>query len=160
MSNIYCGETKWILFLSVDIKGSTGFKQHDDNFGYVDRWFGFFYTFYSEFQTEFSTQCLNAFKNGLASDKFPTLWKPIGDELVFTIPIHKAVEVKHAVSAFCETLQKRSQYLRSSRKEFHLDVKGTCWLAEFPCTNAEFIFPYNNTEKSQITDYTGPSIDI
>lgn len=73
------------LFLSVDLIGSTSFKQSKANRNFdddvVQTWFEPIIRFYHEFEKKFALE-LNRFRElGLPHQPNPTLWKVIGDEL-------------------------------------------------------------------------------
>ncbi|WP_082761024.1 hypothetical protein [Leptospira alstonii] len=89
---------KVILFLSVDIVGSTEYKNKAQS---QNHWLRFFTTFYEEFPITFLNQ-IEANSSLFQNLKLPLqkLWKSLGDELIFECEIKKHQEVQYLVKAF------------------------------------------------------------
>ena len=157
-------EGRSLLFLSCDIVGSTRFKQS------MALWQKTFLTFYREFP-----QVLG----DLAADaKFECefiLWKPVGDELIFTVHVRKEEEIYHAVRLWLQAMDK---YEKDSLEGTPLATKGGAFIATFPGPDSESSIPRNPTIETSdkgvfelnadalktrsadyMYDYFGPSID-
>lgn len=139
------------LFLSVDIVGSTAFKQapsvsfsdEPSDAPPSEAWFSPIAQFYREIEVIFAREWgvytskhakATKWKDGAA----PYFWKGIGDEVVY----YK--EITHHQEAYCCVhcwQQAVNQYrIDLQRKYPKLNLKSTAWLAGFPVTNAEIIF--------------------
>ena len=148
--------SKLILFVSIDIVGSTAFK----NKNYPDRtsvhpWLSFFQGFPEDMRRYLSKH--------LDADP-PQVWKSLGDELVYTQEISRVKQITDLIDAFRITIGEYNKHLRA-KKNASLGVKGTAWIAGFPVINTVLEVKNGTTpapgEKiSDITDYLGPSIDI
>ncbi|MEM9717172.1 MAG: hypothetical protein AAF826_11710, partial [Pseudomonadota bacterium] len=75
------------LFLSIDLSGSTAFKNskegQDRSEGATPYWVGVFQNFYSDFPSLFASHFERLKNSSVGSDFCPKLWKAVGDELVF-----------------------------------------------------------------------------
>lgn len=125
------------LFLSVDLSGSTAFKNSKDG-AEVDvsaspRWVNVFQKFYSGFPEEYQSTYQRS-KNGMVGDDTcPSLWKAVGDELVFCGTVSNKKAVSLAILAFIDTLH---AYRKRLQDQGHaLNLKGAAWLAAFPEPN-------------------------
>lgn len=139
-------DRKVILFLSVDIIGSTEYKNKNSS---QLQWLRFFTDFYKQFPIYF-------LKNiELISSEFkiqkPTIWKSLGDELIFEVEIKNHKEAQILVAAFS-----KSVFSYDIIKE--MTLKGSAWIAGFPVINAEAFS--DGITSPQAKDYIGPQIDI
>lgn len=121
------------LFLSVDLSGSTAFK---DSKGAQPRdgeptpkWVTVFHHFYSDFPARFKSHYANGSAN-IEPDTCPVVWKAVGDELVFCGRVRCKKSVSHALLSFINTIIDYRKHLLDETPE--LDVKGAAWLAAFP----------------------------
>lgn len=145
-------ETKNILFLTADLVGSTNYKQYYSKEGKGHQWVRFFELFYEEFP--------NFFQSALRENKFhhqavAEIWKTLGDEIIFKSIIRNYRQVEVCVSCFISAIHKfRDQIIERKKLNAHqpIDIKGACWIGEFPVQNSEL--QINGT-----VDYFGPSID-
>jgi class 3 adenylate cyclase len=146
------------LFLSVDIVGSTSFKQRDKD-SQSQAWLNLFVSFFSEFPTLLCSEVADC---GMPLDS-PRLWKSLGDELIFTVELKHRTQAAVYLKAFAATLRKAAQNWHTdvkdpARKELHL--KGTAWLAGFPVGNVEIpLDTHVDAKHSDGRDYIGPLID-
>lgn len=153
-----------LLFLSCDIVGSTRFKQS------MGLWQKTFLTFYREFP-----QVLGDLAEEAGFTREFTLWKPVGDELIFTVHVRKEAEIYHAVRLWLEAMGK---YETDSLEDTPLATKGGAFIATFPGPDSESSIPRNPTIETSdkgvfelnadalatrsadyLYDYFGPSID-
>lgn len=140
------------LFLSVDLIGSTAFKQANQtaftNDGKatgngVEPWFVPMAQFYKEIERIFAHEW-KAYVSGLAVDldwppgSAPQLWKSAGDELLYL----KEITDHRQALACIVTWKNAIEEYRPRLKERHpsLDLKCTAWIAGFPVTNTEVVF--------------------
>lgn len=134
-----------ILFLSVDIIGSTIYKSKtlDGN------WAQFFKDFYEDFPSKFKSKYDNSIYNLNEKEK-PILWKAIGDELIFTSEIEDPRKIHIILNCFVDVIKRYRKEIKVKNED--LNLKGTAWTASFPVVNLSV----NIIGKE---DYIGPSID-
>ncbi|MBO9466212.1 hypothetical protein J7443_13295 [Tropicibacter sp. R15_0] len=125
------------LFLSVDLSGSTAFKNSSDGeareAGATPNWVTEFQKFYSDFPSLFASTFQQQMNSGMGEHECPKLWKAVGDELVFCGRVKSKKACVVALNSFVKTLldyRKRLQDLK-----VNLNVKGAGWLAAFPEPN-------------------------
>lgn len=146
------------LFLSVDVVGSTSFKQKDKD-AHAQTWLNLFVSFFSEFPTLLIAQVASQNKKLVQ----PRLWKSLGDELIFTVELKDRHHAGDYLKAFAIALRKAAENWHAdvenpARKE--LNLKGTAWLAGFPVGNVEIPLDADvDVEQSDGRDYIGPLID-
>lgn len=161
------------LFLSVDLTGSTAFKQRP--FDPKSPWQKVFLQFYREFP-----QVLHQQQQGdPAEDLHFQLWKAIGDELLFTCEVRSERDIHHAVRLWVKAMRKFTSTGLGEHSE--LGVKGAAFLGTFPGPDHESTIPWlPHVEESgrdvlllneeavaaeirdtakYLFDYFGPSID-
>lgn len=146
------------LFLSVDVVGSTNFKQRDRD-AHAQTWLNLFVSFFVEFPTLLNSEVESQGR------KLPQvrLWKSLGDELIFTVELIDRHYAAAYMKAFVATLRKAAENWHTdvsdpARKELHL--KGTAWLAGFPVGNVEIPLDVSvDDQNSDGRDYIGPLID-
>ncbi len=141
------------LFLSVDIVGSTAYKQKntEQQFdGKIQKWLFPIATFYHKFEENFFAHWDNLKEkadnpNSGVSICFgpePTLWKMLGDELIYTKIITNPIQIEYLFQAWRQTLREYRKIIRFSNedgdeKDNGLDLKSCAWIAGFPYENAE-----------------------
>ncbi|MEQ1725619.1 MAG: hypothetical protein ABL882_06810 [Sphingopyxis sp.] len=186
-----------LLILSADIVGSTALKQNagfsphaletilsdktlnenqkKDAVKKIEKWFEVLRYFYTESTNIFNKEFRDLINNVDAHDvgDTPTLWKTVGDEVLFYKNVTKPAQISNTVIAW----RRAMQHLRAGLKahEQRLDIKCTAWLAEFPVENKILIAPSGSMsgasacsiaqtfdEKMRLCngDFVGPSIDI
>lgn len=144
--------TKFILFMSVDLVGSTSFKLQVPPPG-LDSWYYTFGEFYEDFPKQVlfkKIEKINREVKGHNCDP-PELWKTLGDELIFKVEVKHHMEVKKHIKAFLYSVKEQRNIYKE--KPLPLSIKATAWIAEFPVYNA--IVQLNDRQ-----DYIGPSMDI
>lgn len=120
-----------VLFLSCDLQNSTQFKQKS-----TDGWVATFLAFYSEFPSLLAAQVAAACP-GL-TDRL-SLWKAIGDELIFSVRIRSERECSDAVDAWMATmLQFEIQHLLEKTP---MTLKGGAFLATVPAPDRRVAIP-------------------
>lgn len=131
------------LFLTIDIVGSTAFKNSNNKIGSNTHWMNFYNGFYENFANE-----LNELNNG--EEIFDiSLLKSLGDELVFYSKLNKSIDLPKLLEIFCKAIK---QY-RNAIEELPINVKGNAWVAGVPFLN--MIVEKNG----EISDFNGPQID-
>lgn len=154
------GEPCLRLFASIDLEGSTAFKQtlaNQRSRVWLDVVLDFVETFERDYWQHIGTQAREA---KTTSPKQPRLWKILGDELVFVMEITRSIDATIYVDALAAALADWNRQVLILRKspspnpaERPLLVKGAAWLAGFPVTNA--VIPVAGGTH----DYIGPSMD-
>ncbi len=132
------------IFLSVDIVGSTAFKQSHSSSKFKPKetqqtWLGPFSTFYHAFEGLFAKEWGKAVKkNGHEMGQSPFLWKILGDELIYCKEISQLHQVFVCIHVWKKVIEEYRKKLH--KKEKSLDLKSTLWVAGFPYLNAEMAF--------------------
>lgn len=160
------------LFLSADIVGSTAYKnkrQQDDGKPSprskprvvqrpkpgVQPWLETFNSFYEDLPRSLNSRYRPSKDNRGPTP--PTLWKTLGDEVVFVTELsdrtHANVHIRH----FRSTLRAYRKVLE--RADDKLNIKGTAWLAGFPVGNSKMTLT-DSASGRQWPDFIGPSMDI
>lgn len=154
-----------LLFLSCDIVGSTAYKQRRNAL-----WQKTFLSFYRVFP-----QMVGEHTREKSYDPNFNLWKPIGDELIFTSRVRTEADVNAAVHIWLDAMR---EYEESVLGEEGLATKGGAFIATFPGPDSQSSIPRDPlSEKSDkgvvelndeaiasqspdyLFDYFGPSID-
>lgn len=132
------------IFLSVDIVGSTAFKQSHSSSKFKQgetqqTWLGTFSTFYHAFEGLFAKEWGKAVKkNGHEMGQSPFLWKILGDELIYCKEISQLHQIFVCIHVWKKIIEEYRKKLH--KKEKLLDLKSTLWVAGFPYLNAEMAF--------------------
>jgi hypothetical protein len=142
------------LFLSVDIVGSTAFKQaardrkveKSSTDGADPRpaepWFSPIAQFYRGIERTFAKEwaiCVGLSQEvGWPTGHAPELWKSVGDELIYMKELNDHREALTTLNAWIRTVGSYRTRLKEQFKS--LDLKTTAWIAGFPVHNAEVIF--------------------
>ena len=152
------------LFLSVDVVGSTAFKHRKALDGESKPWLKFIHGFYTGFPemcwrrvTEVQAEAPP--KTLLAK---PYLWKALGDELIFSVPLQHPAYARHYLQAFRLALVEAIEHWTRGEKPLPISFKGTAWLAGFPVFNSAVPLDVDKplSPESENFDFVGPLIDI
>ena len=171
-----CAGYRVRLFLSVDLSGSTQFKNSTDGETREQaspKWVTTFEDFYRDFPAKFRSKYASHKTAQVGNDDCPELWKAVGDELVFCGRVTNRKTVLVAVMSFVDTLQDYRKTFVS--KSLPLNLKGSAWIAAFPEPNrainlrstgegADFLTASEALENAADTrpfeyDFLGKSID-
>lgn len=171
------------LFLSCDLIGSTAYKQRRSHHPQAP-WQKVFLQFYWEFPQQLRLLQSDKAHRDARNLQF-TLWKAVGDELLFTCDVRCETDVYAAVRLWVATMQEYaskslSDKLIAAGDGARLGVKGGAFIATFPGPDSESSIPrrpdidrtgrdvvdLNNDALSgtrnpddYLYDYFGPSID-
>lgn len=168
------------LFLSVDVVGSTAFKQSQPrnghgggrNSGGPANWLTFLSSFYRDFGNRIRLHLGRLLEHtGLTdgnSDErvgTPHLWKALGDELVFVIELKHENHLPVILDAFRHAINEEIDLAKAGDHPLPISLKGSAWLAGFPVCNAEIPMVSDlpsGPDAGAVTgfDYAGPAIDI
>lgn len=147
------------LYLSVDIVGSTAFKQSsgeklDERESETEvppaaPWFSPIAQFYKGMDQAFAREwaiCVErAERVKWPTGDSPELWKSIGDELVYTKRLTDNRQVLTTLNAWMRAV---SSYRKRLLEQFKsLDLKSTAWIAGFPIHNAEVFFRKSDLDR-------------
>ena len=133
-----CPSYRIRIFLSVDLVGSTEFKnlaETREQRGIIPRWAVQIKRFYQTFPDLFHEN-FGAAAKGIVLDECetpPAIWKTIGDEIVFCGRVYSLEHFSICVSAFVSALERYGLLLEADG--LNLDVKGAIWVAGFPAPN-------------------------
>lgn len=134
-----------ILFLSCDLQNSTQFKQKS-----AKSWIATFLAFYTEFPALLATKVISAYPD--LKDRL-SLWKAIGDELIFSIRIQSELECSDAIDAWMDTmLEFENQHLLVKTP---MTLKGGAFLATVPSPDRRVAIP----RTVQISNDGGSQLD-
>lgn len=141
------------IFFSVDLVGSTNFKQKGGNDSKSSpsssppQWFSVILDFYSEFDKTLRQVIYDFEINGVGiakSDRdslsrLPELefWKSVGDELLYTAELTHEKDASALVLCWIKTLNSYASII--TKEHPSLNVKGTSWVAGFPERNIEVV---------------------
>ena len=146
-------DVRTLIFMSVDIADSTKFKE---SYGLDDdpRWLEAFKAFFKEVPLVLMGQIATAFAK---TDDVPiiSVWKVIGDEMVFRAQARSAQEALLITEAFCRTVV---TYDARFFERWPLRVRGCCWAARLPGRNIEIKIPEMDGVGN--VDYLGPDVDL
>jgi hypothetical protein len=158
------------LFLSVDIVGSTAFKQtplrkvkgelpSEPETLPAEPWFSPIALFYREVERLFAKEWASYVDNVEARHSWPTgatpeLWKSAGDELIYTKVLTDHREALCCLNAWIAALKQYRTVLRSQFPS--LDLKSTAWIAGFPVHNTEVIFRSSVAKFDALADDDDP----
>lgn len=157
------------LFVSCDLTGSTNFKQRQ---GLPEPWQKVFLQFYREFPQRVATTQVEMGTTGLDF----SLWKPVGDELIYSCPVSSEEEVYNAVRTWTKAMRDYETYHLDDTK---MGTKGGAFIATFPGPDSRSSVPRRPdledsdadvialnrqaqkrpTHSKYLYDYFGPSID-
>lgn len=159
------------IFLSCDLTGSTNFKQQKRKKG-MDPWQKVFLQFYREFPQRIATTQKDM---GTSHLQFK-LWKPIGDELIFSCEVSDEQMVIDAVRTWLKSM---ADYEKHSLDGIPMGTKGGAFIATFPGPDSRSSVPRvpfseesdddvvdlnrlalkGQKHEDYVYDYFGPSID-
>lgn len=151
------------VFLSVDLVGSTAFKDMAERASRDPKkregkvrggppWASLFFNFYTNFVRVFE-QKLGEQELTLPDGLKPKLVKTIGDELLLQVEITNASDAVQLVRFFALALP---HYTKHNLADQKLLLKGAAWIAGFPINNHRV--PFEELKPPQ-EDFIGPSID-
>lgn len=179
---LYKPEAKTLLFLSCDLVGSTQYKQSASRRS-DSTWPEKFLKFYQEFPQQLARIEKDFCRKHKVNLKHSfNLWKPVGDELIFTYEIRDEPDAYFALRIWLETLE---FYEADSLNDVSMKTKGGAFTATFPGPDVEATIPRTPTtgadsdrsaaslnlqalrtrhvngtpDPNYIYDYVGPGID-
>ena len=147
-------DAKTVIFMSVDIVDSTTFKEKGHSLDDDPHWLEAFEAFFKEVPLVLMGQIATAFA---MTEDLPdiSVWKVIGDEIVFRSQARSAKEALLITEAFYRTVV---TYDARFVERWPLRIRGCCWAARFPRRNIEIMIP----EMAGVgyVDYLGPDVDL
>lgn len=120
------------LFFSVDLAGSTAFKQSRS------AWLPALVNFYRDFDQIIHAQYRAFRQRSNAHIAPPEFWKSNGDELLYTCDLVTRAQAMDAIHIWLGALSAYRCDLATLTED--LDVKSTAWVALFPAPNSEVFF--------------------
>ena len=149
---------KYRLFLSVDLENSTRFKQESFNVSNeYPEWAEFFQSFYFEFNEHLCKQLSSAKKIPK-----PSVWKCLGDEIIYVVEIKDSTNVKIYVECFSNAIVKYNEVASTIGKPKNCKCQGTIWGAGFPVRNREVEIPttLKKSNDNPSYDFIGFDMDL
>lgn len=145
------------LFMSVDLAGSTAFKAQAQGDGESPEWLEAFEAFFREVPLIMMGQIAGAFT---MEEEVPhtSVWKVIGDEIIFIAHPRSPREAQLLTIAFYRTVVR---YDRQIFQRWPLRIRGCCWAVQISSRNREIEIPEMlGAEADQAyIDYLGPDVD-
>ena len=145
------------MFMSIDLSGSTAFKSEATADRKGPAWVGAFEEFFREVPLIMMGQIAAAF---MLEEEVPdcSVWKVIGDEIVFLAHPKSARESQLLVNAFYNTV---INYDSKVFERWPLRVRGCVWAAQISSRNRQIEIPEMMGSDSAQTyvDYLGPDVD-
>jgi hypothetical protein len=126
------------LFFSVDLVGSTAFKQSRP------AWLPALLNFYRDFDTIIHAQYRAFRQRSNAHISPPEFWKSNGDEMLYTCELVTRAQAVDAIHIWLSALSAYRCDLATLTED--LDVKSTAWIALFPSPNSEIFFRRGGAE--------------
>jgi hypothetical protein len=120
------------LFLSVDLVGSTAFKQSRQE------WLPALLNFYRDFDQIVHAQFRAHRQRSNAHVSPPEFWKSNGDEVLYTCDLVTRAQAVDVIHIWLAALSAYRCDLATLTED--LDVKSTAWIAVFPAPNSEVFF--------------------
>ena len=145
------------MFMSVDVSGSTAFKSEAQADDKGPAWVGAFEEFFREVPLIMMCQIAAAF---MLEDDVPdcSVWKVIGDEIVFLAHPKSARQAQLLTNAFYNTI---INYDNKIFERWPLRVRGCCWAAQISSRNRQIEIPemMGSDAAQTYVDYLGPDVD-
>ena len=145
------------MFMSADLSGSTAFKSEAQAGNNGPAWIGAFEEFFREVPLIMMGQIAAAF---MLEEEIPecSVWKVIGDEIVFLAHPKTARQTQLLTNAFYNTI---INYDNKVFERWPLRVRGCCWAAQISKRNRQIEIPeMMGSDSSQAyVDYLGPDVD-
>ena len=151
------------IFLSIDVVGSTQFKQNisqiknikneeELNEPWLDAILEFYHQVSSIFFQTWENYSDKADKNyNWDSGEKPKLWKAVGDELIFTKKISDHRQAYVCVAALIDTAKNCRKKLQKHSN--NINLKCTAWIAGFPVNNKEVLLNKDFSKNTDVGDY-------
>jgi hypothetical protein len=157
-------QPKLVLFMSVDLVGSTALKQRHSlkldpaSASLTEHWLQPISNFFSQFGRHFEAAWLEyaqktRLKLAHPEGPPPEFWKGNGDEMIFTKVVVDRRDLYGCLLAWYNAI--RSYRAENVLKSGALDVKSAVWLAGFPIANSEIVFA--RTVNADDSKYAGDS---
>ncbi|WP_461600044.1 hypothetical protein, partial [Achromobacter marplatensis] len=153
------------IFISVDIVGSTNFKQllaskvsdeqHTPNGEAAThpgrKWLNPILQFYDQMAARFGHEWRTLSEAARIECHWtpgdaPQLWKAVGDELIFTKKLGSHQEAYICVAAMLKTVHEFRNTIKAHSSG--LDLKCAAWIAGFPVNNAEVVLSTTSVQDS------------
>ncbi len=146
-----------VMFMSVDLAGSTAFKLQAPGDSESPAWLEAFEAFFREAPLIMMGQIAAAFA---MEDEVPhsVVWKVIGDEIVFMAHPKTPREAQLLTIAYYRTTVRCDQKIF---ERWPLRIKGCCWAAQVSHRNREIEIPeMMGADAAHVyVDYLGPDVD-
>ena len=138
------------VFFSVDLHKSTDYKRKilDKDSEEIAIWAFTFESFFEDFSQRFFSEFEKS------TIKKPSIWKCLGDEIIFYVEITDSKDVYTYVTFLKNAIR---GYNSISNK---LQCQGTVWGAGFPIRNREIQIPSTDESSSQKRDFIGIDMDL
>lgn len=144
--------------MSVDLNKSTNFKKDyfKKDLPKNAEWALYFQSFYHDFTENFFAQ----FEKTKKVAK-PSIWKCLGDEVIFYVKITDSEDVEVYVDCLMKAIRLYNASLSDKKKK--LPCQGTVWGAGFPIRNRTIKTPHTKGKKvvyDEVNDFIGFDMDL
>jgi hypothetical protein len=156
--------SKLRIFLSLDVVGSTEYKQPradrlpDDKDHWVRPFLGFYRMSVDEMRSQWE-QVKAELRAAEERDSghfelsdCPEFWKGAGDEVLFSKVVASPYDVVASIQTLIRVMEAHRVQFASKPQTKGLNVKGTAWLAGFPLNNAEIVIAVDGSSASGRSD--------
>jgi hypothetical protein len=153
-------EPRTLLFMSVDVVGSTAYKEQIEKTDGGPAWLGAFEKFFREFPLVLMGRMALCFDDAETVPQI-ALWRIAGDEMVFVAKTESAGE---SLALFESLHQAFIAYHEKLSGDYGLGLKGCCWAVDLPRHNIAIEIPElasggDGTDGAYI-EYLGPDVDL
>lgn len=151
------------IFISADVIGSTALKQSklgalveytrqgENGPGWFSAIQGFYFEAAQAFIGEWQRRSKESELPGALYGSAPTVWKTVGDEVVFVKEITDHRQIVTTLQTWLAALPRIRQFLENENA--NLGVKSTSWIAGFPFRNREVVVDHKIDVENEEEDY-------
>lgn len=149
-----------MIFMSVDVVGSTAYKDQIEETEGSPAWLGAFERFFREFPLVLMGRIALCFADAESVPQI-ALWRIAGDEMVFVARTGTNTET---LAIFKSLYQAFVAYHDKLAGEYGLGLKGCCWAVDLPSHNIAIEIPElaaggGGTDGAYV-EYLGPDVDL
>ncbi len=149
-------EYRYRLFASVDLIGSTAYKQRS-----IERWVNVFQQFFDEFPRRIEEEFAKLPSSLAVRPADPLrVWKYVGDEILFETELRRHEEAAVHVTILKRAVEEYNSELHAKKALRGLALKACAWSAGFPVGNVEARLNSGSPDDPTVRDFLGPGLDL
>ena len=153
-------QPRTLVFMSVDVVGSTAYKEQIEKIEGGAAWLGPFQRFFREFPLVLMGRVALCFDESASVPQI-SLWRIAGDEMVFVAEPESGQET---LALFEALYQAFLYYHEKLSTDCGLGLKGCCWSVDFPHHNIAIEIPEiasrGDGNGEAYVEYLGPDVDL